>query len=94
MLSKDCKLTVRRPRAPAIGNRDLSIVNRDLLATALFAEPSPAVIKGVLHALGKIPSPAVRLPLLPATEESVRAALGLLYRAADDAGRGGETMGS
>jgi 4-hydroxy-tetrahydrodipicolinate synthase len=45
------------------------------LATALFAEPNPTVIKGVLHAQGRIPSPAVRLPLLPARDETVRAAL-------------------
>ena len=45
------------------------------LSAALFAEPSPAVIKGALHALGHIPSPAVRLPLLPAGQEAVRAAL-------------------
>jgi 4-hydroxy-tetrahydrodipicolinate synthase len=49
------------------------------LAAALFAEPNPAVIKGVLHALGQIPSPAVRLPLLPASQDSVRAALTLLH---------------
>jgi 4-hydroxy-tetrahydrodipicolinate synthase len=48
------------------------------LAAALFAEPNPCVIKGVLHAQGKIPSPAVRLPLLPAREETVQAALSLL----------------
>jgi 4-hydroxy-tetrahydrodipicolinate synthase len=47
------------------------------LSAALFAEPSPAVIKGALHALGHIPSPAVRLPLLPAGQEAVRAALSL-----------------
>jgi 4-hydroxy-tetrahydrodipicolinate synthase len=51
------------------------------LAAALFAEPNPAVIKGVLHAQGRIPSPAVRLPLLPASQDSVRAACGLLYLA-------------
>jgi 4-hydroxy-tetrahydrodipicolinate synthase len=45
------------------------------LSAALFAEPNPAVIKGVLHALGEIPSPAVRLPLLPARHDSVSAAL-------------------
>jgi 4-hydroxy-tetrahydrodipicolinate synthase len=33
----------------------------------------------VLHALGQIPSPAVRLPLLPASQDSVRAALTLLH---------------
>ena len=48
------------------------------LSAALFAEPNPAVIKGVLHAQGKIPSPAVRLPLLPARAETVRSALSLL----------------
>jgi 4-hydroxy-tetrahydrodipicolinate synthase len=48
------------------------------LSAALFAEPNPVVIKGVLHAQGKIPSPAVRLPLLPARDDAVRAALSLL----------------
>jgi 4-hydroxy-tetrahydrodipicolinate synthase len=48
------------------------------LSAALFAEPNPCVIKGVLHALGKIPSPAVRLPLLPARDDSVHAVMGLL----------------
>jgi 4-hydroxy-tetrahydrodipicolinate synthase len=47
------------------------------LAAALFAEPNPTVIKGVLHAQGKIPSAAVRLPLLPAAPASVHAALKL-----------------
>lgn len=35
------------------------------VSRALFAEPNPAVIKGVLHAEGRIPSPHVRLPLTP-----------------------------
>ena len=48
------------------------------LAAALFAEPNPAVLKAVLHAQGRIASPAVRLPLLPARAESVAAALDLL----------------
>lgn len=47
------------------------------LAQALMAEPNPVVTKGVLHARGVIPSPAVRLPLLPARRESVEAALAL-----------------
>ena len=46
-----------------------------LLADKLFAEPNPTVIKAVLHRLGLIPSPAVRLPLLPARPESAQAAL-------------------
>ncbi len=37
------------------------------LSAALFAEPNPAVIKGVLHAQGRIPTAAVRMPLLPAS---------------------------
>ena len=48
------------------------------LSAALFAEPNPAVIKGVLHARGVIPSPAVRLPLLPARPDTVRAAMSVL----------------
>jgi 4-hydroxy-tetrahydrodipicolinate synthase len=48
------------------------------LAAALFAEPNPAVTKGVLHAQGRLASPAVRLPLLPASQASVSRALDLL----------------
>ena len=44
------------------------------LALALFAEPNPTVVKAVLHAQGRIPTAAVRLPLLPAGAGSVRAA--------------------
>jgi 4-hydroxy-tetrahydrodipicolinate synthase len=45
------------------------------LSRALFAEPNPAVIKSVLYRLGEIASPAVRLPLLAAGQESTEAAL-------------------
>ncbi|MFZ3495299.1 dihydrodipicolinate synthase family protein [Streptomyces sp. 5.8] len=45
------------------------------LSATLFAEPNPAVIKGVLCAQGRIPTAAVRLPLLPASQEAVAAAL-------------------
>ncbi|WP_204056461.1 dihydrodipicolinate synthase family protein [Microbispora corallina] len=45
------------------------------LSAALFAEPNPAVVKAVLHAQGRIPTPAVRLPLLPAGPGAVRSAL-------------------
>jgi 4-hydroxy-tetrahydrodipicolinate synthase len=48
------------------------------ISAALFAEPNPTVIKGVLYAQGRIPSPAVRLPLLPAGQDTISAALGLL----------------
>lgn len=58
-------------RARATGHRLTA------LSAALFAEPNPVVIKGVLHAQGVIPSPAVRLPLLTASPEAVKAALAL-----------------
>ncbi|MGW8375104.1 dihydrodipicolinate synthase family protein [Streptomyces sp. ODS28] len=45
------------------------------LSTAVFAEPNPTVIKGVLHARGRIPTPDVRLPLLPADRAAVNTAL-------------------
>jgi 4-hydroxy-tetrahydrodipicolinate synthase len=37
------------------------------LVHALFAEPSPAVIKALLHTQGRIPTAAVRMPLAAAT---------------------------
>ncbi len=45
------------------------------LSAAAFAEPNPTVVKGVLHAQGRIPTPHVRLPLLPAGRASVDEAL-------------------
>ncbi|MFB9234205.1 dihydrodipicolinate synthase family protein [Plantactinospora siamensis] len=51
------------------------------LSAALFAEPNPAVVKAVLHAQGRIPTPAVRPPLLPAAPESLAAALRCLAAA-------------
>ncbi|MQY30225.1 4-hydroxy-tetrahydrodipicolinate synthase [Nocardia aurantia] len=56
-------------RARALGNRLVP------LAQALFAEPNPVVLKAVLAAQGRIATPAVRLPLLPATETATTAAL-------------------
>jgi len=53
----------------ALGNRLTG------LSAALFAEPNPVVIKALLHAQGRIPSPAVRLPLLPASPEATQAAV-------------------
>ncbi len=46
-----------------------------MLSRALFAEPNPTVLKAVLHAHGRIPTAAVRLPLVPASAGSVRVAL-------------------
>jgi 4-hydroxy-tetrahydrodipicolinate synthase len=45
------------------------------LSAALFAEPNPTVIKGVLHAWGQLPTPSVRLPLVPARPTTVETAL-------------------
>jgi 4-hydroxy-tetrahydrodipicolinate synthase len=42
---------------------------------ALFAEPNPAVFKGVLHAQERIPTADVRLPLLNASPGAVQHAL-------------------
>ena len=42
---------------------------------ALFAEPNPAVIKGVLHAQGRLPTPDVRMPLTNASTSAVGDAL-------------------
>jgi 4-hydroxy-tetrahydrodipicolinate synthase len=56
-------------KARQLGHR-LTHVSR-----ALFAEPNPVVIKAVLHRLGHIPSPAVRLPLVGASGAATEAAL-------------------
>src|SRR3954451_7945786 len=45
------------------------------LAQALFAEPSPAVIKAVLHAQGRIATPNVRMPLANASKAATEQAL-------------------
>ncbi|WP_433761915.1 4-hydroxy-tetrahydrodipicolinate synthase [Nocardia sp. CA-135398] len=50
------------------------------LSAALFAEPNPVVIKSALAAQGRIPTPTVRLPLLPAAPETIAAALEALTR--------------
>ena len=41
------------------------------LVLALFAEPSPAVLKAMLHEAGRIATPAVRMPLQSASAEAV-----------------------
>jgi len=48
---------------------------------ACFAEPNPSVFKAVLHAQGKIPTPDLRLPLMPASPESRDAALAAIAAA-------------
>jgi 4-hydroxy-tetrahydrodipicolinate synthase len=57
------------------------------VSAAAFAEPNPAVIKGALHALGRIPTPQVRLPLLPAAAGSVGALLAHLAGLGEDGDR-------
>jgi 4-hydroxy-tetrahydrodipicolinate synthase len=64
-------------RARALG-RELA-----KLSAAAFAEPNPTVIKGVLHELGRIPTPDVRLPLLRARRGSIETALRLATTASD-----------
>ena len=56
-------------RARATGHRLAA------LSAALFAEPNPTVIKAVLHEHGRIPTPAVRMPLLPAQPDTLDTAL-------------------
>jgi 4-hydroxy-tetrahydrodipicolinate synthase len=58
------------------------------VSAALFAEPNPAVIKAVLYRRGEIPSPAVRLPLLAASQESAEAALAAVQGPAPAAAAG------
>jgi 4-hydroxy-tetrahydrodipicolinate synthase len=50
------------------------------LSTALFAEPNPVVIKAALAAAGRIPTPAVRPPLLAAGPAATAAALSCAAR--------------
>jgi 4-hydroxy-tetrahydrodipicolinate synthase len=63
----------------AVAARDLG-GRLSALSTALFAEPNPAVIKAALAAAGRIPTPAVRPPLLPAGPETTAAALSCAER--------------
>lgn len=57
--------------------RGIGAALADLVA-ALFAEPSPAVLKAVLAARGRLPTPATRLPLTPAGPAAAGRALAAL----------------
>ena len=70
----ECGLAGKLEEGRATSEALLPLVKR------LFAEPNPAVIKGVLHALGKIPSPSLRLPMTPASTAAVDAALAALEK--------------
>lgn len=52
------------------------------LVQALFAEPSPAPIKAVLHAQGRIPTPRVRMPLGDASAAAAERAVAAAQAAA------------
>jgi 4-hydroxy-tetrahydrodipicolinate synthase len=48
---------------------------------AAYADPNPAIFKGVLHAQGRIATPDVRLPLTNGSAEAVRNCLDAVERA-------------
>jgi 4-hydroxy-tetrahydrodipicolinate synthase len=68
------ELIARGLRGDVAGGRPLAEALLPLVQ-ALFSEPSPAVIKATLHALGRIPTPNVRMPLSPASRAARKAAL-------------------
>ena len=70
----ECGLAGKLEEGRAASEALLPLVKR------LFAEPNPAVIKGVLHALGKIPTPTLRLPMTAASTAAVDAALAALEK--------------
>jgi 4-hydroxy-tetrahydrodipicolinate synthase len=70
----ECGLASKLEEGRALAEALLPLVKR------LFAEPNPAVIKGVLHATGKIPSPSLRLPMTAASTAAVDAALTALEK--------------
>jgi 4-hydroxy-tetrahydrodipicolinate synthase len=72
-----CEMVARGLRGDAAGGRPLAEALLPLVL-ALFAEPSPAVIKAVLHALGRIPTPDVRMPLSAASGAARSRALDVL----------------
>lgn len=56
-------------RARPLGHRLAAV------SAGLFAEPNPTVLKAVLHAQGRIPTPLVRLPLLVAGHNTTQEVL-------------------
>jgi 4-hydroxy-tetrahydrodipicolinate synthase len=71
------EMIARGLRADVAGGRPLAEALLPLVQ-ALFAEPSPAVIKAVLHALGRIPTPDLRMPLSAASAAARARALDAL----------------
>lgn len=70
----ECGLAGKLDEGRATSEALLPLVKR------LFAEPNPSVIKGVLHALGKIPTPDLRLPMTAASTAAVDAAVTALEK--------------
>jgi 4-hydroxy-tetrahydrodipicolinate synthase len=70
----ECGLAGKLEEGRAMSEALLTLVKR------LFAEPNPAVIKGVLHATGKIPTPDLRLPMTAASTAAVDSALTALEK--------------
>lgn len=71
----ECGLAGKLEEGRAHAEALLPVVRR------LFAEPNPAVIKGVLHAQGRIPTSDLRLPMTAASTGAVEAALGAIEAA-------------
>lgn len=71
----ECGLAGKVEEGRAIAETLLPVVN------AVFAEPNPAVFKGVLHAQGRIPTPDVRMPLTNASADAIDAALAAIATA-------------
>jgi 4-hydroxy-tetrahydrodipicolinate synthase len=59
-------------RARPLGHRLAAV------SAAMFGEPNPALVKAVLHAQRRIPSPTLRLPMLSASPEATERALQIL----------------
>jgi len=70
----ECGLAGKLEEGRALAEALLPLVKR------LFAEPNPSVIKGVLHAQGKIPTPSLRLPMTAASTAAVDAAMTALEK--------------
>jgi 4-hydroxy-tetrahydrodipicolinate synthase len=71
----ECGLAGKLEEGRAHAEALLPVVKR------LFAEPNPAVIKGVLHAQGRIPTLDLRLPMTAASSSAVEAALAAIEAA-------------
>jgi 4-hydroxy-tetrahydrodipicolinate synthase len=74
-----CDMIARGLRGDVAGARPIAEALLPLVG-ALFAEPSPAAIKAALHALGRIPTADVRMPLAPASPAGAARAVELLRR--------------